>query len=136
MKEITTEGVAQIPNTVDVKTDPEVDQKTFENSSDKLRMDYDVSRNKARYERIPRSGQGADVEHHRRAAGLRRRFVEGVNTEQDGWKSIPKSLIETVKQVMKKTIPVPEPEDGFEGLKGKHPLIDVGNKPKNPKVTE
>lgn len=140
MKKIT-EGVAQIQNTVDIKKEPEVEGQSFETQQDKARMDYDVAREKARFERIPRSGGGDSVEHHRRAVGLRRRFVEGVNSETDGWKALPKGLIEAAKQVMKKssTIPVPkQSEEGFESqVKGnKHPHIIFANEPNKKKVPE
>lgn len=120
-------------NTPTSPDDKRLNSKEFETEGDKLRMDMDEAKRKAELERVPRSGSGADLEHHRRVAGQRRRYLGSVG-EQEGWQSLSPKLIEAVKTLIAAKH-VEEPK-GAEPFKGKvHPFIetdDVNSKKKKP----
>lgn len=97
----------EIHNKVDIPDEPETKGKEFESEADRLRMDAAIAKEKSAEERVPRSGQGKEVEHHRRVAGMRYRFREEV--EPKGWKDLPKDLIEAAKKVMENSCEVQAP---------------------------
>lgn len=126
---------SHIPNHNVIPDDPKLDDKEFESENDKLRMAANEAKKKMQTEFVPRSGSGKGLHYHRRAANQRYRYIDSTVGEQQGWKSLSKSLVETAKQLLSAKH-VEEPK-GAPPLKTKgdnHPHIEISQpKKKAPK---